>query len=228
MGSRSGRGGSVMNYSNQTALNAVYALYDEYARTLSAVCRPKCAACCTVNVAITTLEGACILSFVKKTGREYLLTELEKVLLQPRFLPPVTTNQMAQMCLSGQEIPEADNNPAWGRCLFLKDDLCEIYPARPYGCRCMFSAQPCLDTGAAYIDDYSITVNDVYYQAIEHLDQQGFFGNMADVLSFLLCPVPKVEYNPYLLTNYPLAVWMVPPGHQRRIQPILQALRRVI
>jgi hypothetical protein len=114
----------------------------------------------------------------------------------------------------------------------LQDDKCPIYDVRPFACRCMVSKHRCADTGAAEIDEFTITVNHVFLQYIEHLDQNGFSGNMADVLTHILAKgIPDINTSSVtrtcLIKNAPLRALMIPPEHRKKIEPILAALRAI-
>ncbi len=47
------------------------------------------------------------------------------------------------------------------------------------------STQDCRRTGIAEIDEFTITVNPLFLQVIEPIDQDGFSGNLSDILTTL-------------------------------------------
>ena len=152
------------------------------------------------------------------------------------FKPQITTNQMARRCMTGQDIPEEINDPAWGSCPLLSQKECPIYPIRPFGCRCMMSKTICAETGYADIDAFTLTVANLFNQFIEHLDQNGMTGNLIDVLTFLDDDKNLMAYQSEpmgikakgLIPNIPIPVLMIPPEHRKRIEPLLDPLKKVL
>jgi hypothetical protein len=126
--------------------------------------------------------------------------------------------------------------PDWGVCPFLSNQACPIYPERPFGCRCMVSKVPCDKTGYADIDEFVLTVNNLFLQFIEHIDTPGMTGNLVDVFRFFESADNQIAYgsaeipgNPEnLIFNSPIPIIMIPPRHRKRIHPILKALRDVL
>jgi hypothetical protein len=99
----------------------------------------------------------------------------------------------------------------------------------------MISETDCRDTGYAQMDPFVFTVNNIFLQYIEHIDVQGGFGNLADVLIYLESDVHRKEYRlkglknskHKLIPNLPATVVPVPPEHRRRAQPLLKMLRSI-
>jgi hypothetical protein len=99
----------------------------------------------------------------------------------------------------------------------------------------MMSGRKCSETGYADMDDFVMSVNTVFLQAIEHIDVDGFFGNMVDVLRVLASEPLRQDYRDNrldvtgakLIPNRPLAILVVPPEHQIRMAPILQTLQEI-
>ena len=68
-------------------------------------------------------------------------------------------------------------------------------------------------------------------QYIEALDVNHYTGNMIDVLLLMSHPLQRRSYEAdlpmhptaSLLVNRPISVLMVPPEHQQRVQPLIQA-----
>lgn len=205
------------------ALNRIYALYETYTQTLSLACRKHCAHCCTCNVTITRLEAAYIYRSLSPEKQAELRRALAPQLEKKRYQPAITLNRMAELCMAGADLPEEEIDPAWGPCPLLTDKACPIYEVRPFGCRCLLSFRNCGETGAAEIDDYTITVNYVFLQFIEHLDQKGFSGNFADVLTAM-----KTEpADRSLPANRPIPALLIPPAHQLRIKPLVDQLQSI-
>ena len=67
----------------------------------------------------------------------------------------------------------------------LTNNLCSVYPVRPFACRCFFSKEDCAENECATIDDFVLAVNNIFLQVIEHVDQDRFTGNLTDILLFL-------------------------------------------
>ncbi len=99
----------------------------------------------------------------------------------------------------------------------------------------MISEHSCQEIGYAKVAEYIITVNTLFLQAIEHIDADGYTGNLTDVL---LCLALKDNRDAYkrktfhckeksLVANQPIKHLMIPPQHLEKIEPILQALRQV-
>jgi len=184
---------------------------------------------------MTTLEGYKILSYLESKNQKDLLQKVPSDSKAFRYTPLITTNQMARMGYEGKDIPEEDMGEATDNCPILQDDECPIYAARPFGCRCMVSKHICHETGYAEVDPFIVTVNNVFMQFIEHIDEGGFFGNFIDVLLFLENRKSKtgdrsddMEVSRFsLLTNHPMSVMLVPPEHRDKIQPIFESLKNI-
>lgn len=214
----------------------LYGIFDDHVAGLDLACGKGCAACCTVNVTLTTLEGRYLLSGLDEGQRQVVAARLAAQKSRPRFRPLMTINGMADRLAAGGDIPEDVVDPAWGACPLLSDGLCPVYPTRPFACRCMVSRHCCTDVGAADMDDLTITVSTVFQQVIENLDRGGGFGNLSDVIAVLLADGQEsdgqgqsaVWGKTALLTNQPLAVLMVPPKHRQRLVPLLERIKALI
>ncbi|MFZ5570065.1 MAG: YkgJ family cysteine cluster protein [Thermodesulfobacteriota bacterium] len=208
------------------ALDRLYQIYeDRVSAGVPAVCRPGCCTCCTRNVILTSLEGYRLISYLSRIGRPELLQKVRAEAGRGRFIPSLTTNQIAALCAGGMEIPEESMDSSHGSCPLLEDGLCTVYPARPFGCRCMLSLSSCEEKGFAEVDDYLLTVNQVFLQTIEHLDAGGYTANLTDMLLHLS---RRAEGSAGDLAgrvaNMPIPVLMIPPEHRERIRPILEAI----
>ena len=217
-----------------TALEQIYALYAKVTAAFPIACRKYCADCCTRNVTLTTLEGYQLVTHSDQSASKHLALIKENLKL-PRFHPKITTNQLAQICASGQNPPDEQQDHSGTPCPLLDNRHCPIYRARPFGCRCMLSSQRCQDIGYANMDAFLLTVNHVFLQTIEHLDRPGFTGNLTDVLAAFSSSQFRQAYasgtpanQPVnLIPNQPLKLLFVPPEHRDRMQPILNALQSI-
>jgi hypothetical protein len=225
-----------MNFETKSAvLEKIYDIYDHFAGTLNLACRKGCASCCTRNVTLTTLEGQRIIQHMKSPEMKNLFEKLGSESLWKRFQPEMTTNGMARLCIEDASLPEEICDPDWGPCPLLVDEKCPIYPVRPFSCRCMISKKSCQQTGYAHMDEFLLTVNNVFLQYIEQVDQGGCFGNLTDVL--LLLESRKGQKNCLegsldckvngLIPNEPIKALMVPPEHRLKIQPLLNSLQKI-
>ena len=217
-------------------LEQLYTIYDTFSQTLDVACQRYCSQCCTCNVTLTTLEAHRIIGHLLETGQSDLLEKLESKVPEKRFQPKITTNGIADYCTQGKPLPEEESDAAWGTCPFLEQNECPLYLARPFGCRCFVSKQLCGESGYADVDPFVITVNNVFLQYIEHIDAQGYSGNLSDVLRFMRDEKNRGQYeagtlNPpaddLLIPNRPLKVLMIPPEHRDRIAPILEAIQKI-
>ena len=225
-----------MRYTNKLAvLEKIYKIYDSLANTWSTACRRYCAACCTCNVTMTTLEGALIAEELADKGKTDLFDRLNTVSDNRRFSPKITTNRLAELCVQGKAIPDEESDPRQGECPLLIDNQCPLYPVRPFGCRCFVSTTDCRINGYADVDPFVISVNNLFLQYIEHIDSGGFFGNMTDILVFInttahrqgiQAKAPK-QASGRLIVNQPLKVLLTPPEHREKITPILNALLQI-
>ena len=169
-------------------------------------------------------------------GQTDLLTNIQAAAPRKRFQPVITTNRMAQLCMQGKRLPDEANEPSWGSCPLLSEDRCLIYPVRPFGCRSMVSLRDCRLTGAADMDPFPLTVNNLFLQIIEHLDRPGFSGNLTDVLLFLHTRSGRRHYKTgigprpdgALLPNTAIPGLLIPPEHGDKIAPLLAQLQQII
>ncbi len=218
------------------ALKSIYAIYARFARSLALACTKGCAACCTCDVTATALETDLIRDYMAAAGQDDRLPPQDAVQAPTRFRPQLTTNEMARRCAGGEDVPPPSKRAGTGRCPLLVHELCSIYPARPFGCRCLVSTRDCRQTGYSQIDDFTLTVNSVFLQYIEHLDAGRPWGNLIDMLyaqrpGASICigaghPHPECETG--LLVSRTVPVLMVPPEHRERIEPILAELSRAL
>lgn len=234
--SRLGRKRSRMDYKiKKKVLGRMYEIYDEFVSTLDLDCKKHCDHCCTSNVTMTTLEGMMIVDHLDMDG----FLEMEKKIRansdSKRFSPKITINQLADICAKDGDPPEETIDPDAGPCPILLDKACPIYSVRPFGCRCMVSKKDCGQTGFADMDDFVLTVNDVFMQYIEHIDAQGYTGNFTDIMGHLENDENRFAYmaghpgekNTALIPNQPVFVLMVPPEHRERLKPLLDSIQNI-
>ena len=216
------------------ALDQIYQIYDNFVSELELACRKHCAHCCTTGVTVTTVEGYKIVKKLESEGDIQWIEKIEQASKQPHLQLKITTNQLANMCAEGIE-PPVEENPGWDPCPFLTDDLCPLYAARAFGCRCLVSRQDCGKEGVADIDDFVLSVNTVFLQTIEHLDMGGCTGNLLDVLAVMATKLNQQAYADGklrcqaagLIANQPLKILMIPPEHLTKMESILQSLRNI-
>lgn len=214
-------------------LNQIYKIYNAFIENLELACQKYCSSCCTRNVTITTLEGYKITDHLIENGQSDLYKKIKKESYKKRFLPKITTNQIGDLCIQGKELPVEEIESSWGSCPLLINDECPIYTDRPFHCRCMVSKTNCVDK--AEMDPFVLTVNNVFLQYIEHIDQQGFLGNFTDVLLFMESEDNRKSYamknltNPAegLIKNLPMTILLVPPEHKNKIKPIFNSLQAI-
>ena len=217
------------------ALDQIYAVYDQFAATLDLACKKYCAHCCTADVTMTTLEGYKIVHKLVSEGRSASIKTLKSIKPSERFQPKITTNRLADLCISGIEPPEEERPRKTSPCPFLDDSQCPLYLVRPFGCRCLLSRHDCGNKGYAEVDDFILSVNTIFMQTIEHVDLNGCTGNMIDVITTMASEENRQTYEDNrlecnsagLVPNQPLKALMVPPEHRDRIQPIIGKLKRI-
>ena len=172
----------------KTIVRRIYKLYDEWASSRYAFyCRKGCASCCTQDVTVTAIEGEIIIEYIKTNKTCAVASVLKNSKPAAIQKPRQTTNAFARNCFAGINTPEQDNNNAIKvPCGFLlEDNACNIYPARPFGCRCFASQDDCRKYGKAHQPEELVAINTVTMQIIEHLGQKKPWGNLYDMLLFL-------------------------------------------
>jgi len=217
-------------YRQLAVLDRLYQIYDQFMAPLPVACRKFCARCCTCNVTLTTLEARKISLTLDFNFSASLLGKLKKQIDGPRFLPKITTNRLASLCMCGEDPPEEEMDPFWGPCPLLSDNACPIYDVRPFACRCMVSSHRCEESGAADMDDFTLTVNHVFLQYIEHIDRNGLSGNFSDVLARTIIQESgdtSVILQNTLIPNTPMKALLIPPEHREKIAPLLAAIRAI-
>ena len=220
------------------ALGKIYRVYDDIAAGFEKACTLGCSDCCTQNVALTTLEGYLLFSFLESSpvpGRPDLRGLLGARKSEKRFRPLISTNALADLCARGEDPPPEENDPTVEKCPLLIEDQCLVYPARPFGCRCFVSQKKCRETGCAKVDPFVLSVNTLVLQFIEHVDALGKSGNLIDVLEFFASEGNRKLYRSgnlptdsgLLVSNRPVKILMIPPEHRVGIRPILNRLHTI-
>jgi hypothetical protein len=218
-----------------TALDQIYDAYDRFCDSMDLACKKYCAHCCTANVTLTTLEGYKIADRLMIAGKSHIIDQLVRVDISTRYRPQISTNRLAELYAADAKVPEEEMADQWEECPLLDVDACAIYGLRPFGCRCLTSRQDCSETGFADIDDFTLSVNTVFLQTIEHLDADGCSGNLIDMLRVMSSGDNRQAYAEDrlkceangLIVNWTLKVLMIPPEHRTRMEPILRDLRNI-
>lgn len=215
-------------------LHIIYETFARWSRDLPVACGPTCSCCCTQNVTITALEGEQILRFVMAEGLSDWF--VDSLAADRKHQPAtITTNDFALACLEGRET-EAETAIPSSSCPFLLDNLCRIYPVRPFGCRLFASTQRCSATQPAVVPDYYFEAVTAATQLLEHLGQKEYWGNMLDVLPALLDigefreiavrlpPSVSIEAKLRTLTARPLPGFLLSEENAEEVSSLLEAL----
>lgn len=208
-------------------LKNIYLLYDQIMASTAWACGPGCARCCTCNVTLTGLEARFMTAHLPLSRRRVLHTRILQKFPEKRYIPRMGINQFARLCMEGADLPDEENDPLWGKCPLLEDDLCTVYDVRPFGCRALISQTNCRDTGCAQMPPWALTANNVFLQAIEHLDQRGYSGNLSDMLLASL-PGNDTKPAPLFIKNEPIRCLMIPPEHLERMGSLVKNLSEVL
>ncbi|MFT5699421.1 MAG: Fe-S-cluster containining protein [Desulforhopalus sp.] len=167
-------------------LHSIYTSFENWSSEsqMQPACCKGCSTCCTQNVTITATEGEDILRYILS---ENMVDEFATALLQAgdKSRPKLTTNDFAKACLDGRDVdPATETNSE--TCPFLKDNICTIYPVRPFSCRLFVSSVTCSPGNPAQVADDHLEASTAVTQVIEHLGQKEYWGNMLDVLLAML------------------------------------------
>lgn len=139
--------------------------------------------------------------------------------------------------MEGKDIPEEENDPAWGRCPVLKEEMCTVYDARPFGCRALMSQIDCSENGYAQVPPEVMTMNNVLMQVIEHVDQKGISGNFSDIMLLFLSDEPPAgnlrafatqHKGKHLLLNEKIPVLMIPPEHRQKLASFIEKISSIL
>lgn len=217
-------------------LKKIYALYDDAIDHTEVVCRKKCSSCCTCNVTLTSLEAECLVAALPRQEKKTLQARIDRCFPEKRYIPKMTTNRFARLCMEGKEVPEEENDPSWGKCPLLADDLCTVYEVRPFGCRALISRVHCDKKGYAQVPPLVLTFNTLFSQIIEQMDAGGVSGNLSDMLplflsdnTFMECPDHAgMPDDSRVVSNEKIPVLMIPPGHREQVRPVLEKLSSLV
>jgi len=163
-------------------LQKIFDHFDDWSQQFPVACVKGCAVCCTQNVTMTTVEGTLLFNFIKENKKESWLSE--KLELLPDSKVQQTTNEFAKACLNGEETEIAEGTFD-AVCPFLENNLCAVYPARPFACRCFASTITCSQGQSALLPTSHLSAATTLSQIIEHLDQFNPWGNMLHILYLL-------------------------------------------
>ena len=219
-------------------LQAIYQAYEDWsAQQIEIACQPGCNVCCTTNVMITALEGELILKFIDQEKKSKWLAQALLSITNDLQAGP-TTNEFAQACLNEEELEtRQENHVSKKSCPFLKNNLCAIYQARPFGCRCFASQKKCRPEGEGILPTHMISAATATQQIIEHLGQRQMWGNMLDVL-LALTGLPQYKKVAEHLSNNnhqayaqarlrsakPLPAFLIPPEDRQDVEVLLNKI----
>jgi hypothetical protein len=214
----------------KAALKTLFDTYDEVVGRFPTACARECSACCTHNVLATSLEVDTILDFMESRDREELRARMVSGTSGKRFRPVLTTNLLARYCIERREPPEEDYAVQILPCPLREHGGCPIYPVRPFGCRAMWSSERC--AGEATMDPLLLSLNSVFAQIVEELDQGGLYGNMIDVFRLFDRGDLRSTYRRGVRSSpesgLPTAVaspgFMIPPAHRGEVASVLNRL----
>jgi len=222
-----------MKIKNQI-LNTICDVFDEWGHGLNIACRTGCSGCCTQNVTITALEGEEILRYIIAEKKSpWLAAKLSSH--RDHQPPETTTNDFAAACLDGNDI-DPGNQKNFSPCPFLENNLCTIYPVRPFSCRLFVSTKTCSASQPALVPDYYFEAATAVTQVIEHLGQKEYWGNMLDVLPSLLDISEFKEIAEQLgqtvirqarlqtLTAKPLPGFLLSEEYAPKVSPLLETI----
>lgn len=222
---------------DMSLLRNIYALYHETIAEVDQVCDKKCVSCCTCNVTLTSLEMKCILSSLNIQTKKEFQIQIQQKFPGERYIPKMTTNRFARLCMENKDIPEEENDPAFGTCPLLEDDLCTIYELRPFGCRALMSQIRCGKEGYASVPPLVLTLNTIFLQVIEHLDQKGFSGNLSDMAVFFLSDYNRPDgtdrykdtsIEGVFVHNEKIPLLMIPPEHRQELSPLIGKIFKLL
>ena len=164
-------------------LEIIFSRFHSWSDQFGFACARGCAFCCTRDVMITAPEGELLLDFIACThGLEWLRAKLDRHPAAQTLSQ--TTNEYAAACLAGRD-SETEEVRSGGTCPFLEDNVCTVYPARPFACRCLVSTSICRRGGNAALPAGYLSAATAVSQIIEHLGQFRPWGNMLTILSLL-------------------------------------------
>ncbi len=206
------------------ALVRIYDLFDRWAARQGSACRKGCAVCCTQGVTVTQTEGERILVYLDNTRETSGLSALLSIEPLPPT-PACTTNEFARACLNGQDIDPGTSHFT-GSCPFLQNNLCTIYPVRPFSCRCFISTTSCRPGWEATLPPAYLCASTAVAQLLEHLDQGRYWGNLLPMLHHL-SSAGVAQFNaaePLLRIARPLPGFLLSDEDYRHVEPLLSTI----
>lgn len=203
-------------------LKEIYRVHNEAISGLSLACQIRCADCCTRNVTMTRLEGLNIVRNLSEEQRKNMEELLRPLKDGQHFRPLLTVNGMADRCAAGEPLPDERLDPKSGSCPLLKDEVCSVYPFRPFECRSFVSLTVCRNIGHAEMSPLTVNTNNLIRQYIEHIDADGQSGNLTDVLLHLL---GDTDVN--LISNRSASVLMIDPVHRAPLNDLMEKLNTI-
>ncbi len=215
-------------------LKTVYEIFAVWCKDFDVACHRGCSVCCTRNVTMTAVEGELILRYIRKNKMEHQFAERLQSAPPPKR-PKMTTNDFARACLQEKMYDFEEPSPE-EKCPFLKDNLCIIYPVRPFVCRMMISRHQCAKGQPASLSNDYLAAATAVMQIIEHLGQKEYWGNMLDVLPALcdisehhgiashLNNVMMMEARMRTLTAKPLPGFLFTEEEEQTVAPLLQKI----
>jgi len=197
-------------------LQTIYDAFERWSARFTFACQKGCATCCTQSVTMTTLEAEMIRAHLAEQGRGGELAG-PTLVPSPSQNARFTTNGFVAAHLRGEEVmdPEGwDLHP----CPFLADDTCTIYPVRPFGCRLFASLTSCAESGAADMPPGYLTASTILLQCIEHLDKNGRWGTLVEVLGGV---AGKGRANGFGVPTAPIPGFLIPPEERGVVEPLI-------
>ena len=164
----------------EAILATIYSRFADWTSEMQFICGAGCATCCTTNVTVTALEGRRILKYCHQRNKLTWLLEL-LTRQHPLEAPQQTPNEFVAAVLNEQTV-KPPSRYSGERCLFLDNDICTIYPIRPFSCRCFASTTLCSEHDVATVTDSYLYGSTAAMQIIEHLGQFDSWGYMSDIL----------------------------------------------
>ncbi|MEE4242620.1 MAG: YkgJ family cysteine cluster protein [Desulfopila sp.] len=218
-----------------TILEVIYTQFSKWSASADYCCSPGCSSCCTRNVSITALEGHRILEYIQNQKTAGWFAGRMNP-LQPLPSPRQTINEYIAAILNGDEDAAPPAVDFQEHCPFLENEMCAIYPVRPFSCRCFYSTTPCALQQTATVPDSHLYVSMAMQQIIEHLGQFDWWGNMIEVIA-VLSRNPEYQKitaqldNPELLKQAPQIVrrakplpGFVVPAEQESTSKLIQSV----
>ena len=202
-------------------LDIIYEKHQAWLDGHNFICTKGCSACCTQSVTVTSLEAEDILTHLRQENQIDLLNLIKHTPFSqnPRL---ITTNRLARYCLDQQEPPDENLEWNFSPCIFLSNECCRIYEFRPFACRSFVSTVPCSQDGGAHVPPWIITLNTVIMQVIEHINVNGKWGNMTDILKSLISDDDNKA--PAFSETEPLPGFLIPEDEKQQIFPLIKDL----